>query len=63
LRRRPHDESGFSQGGRCRALVGAAAAGARVPQVNYGARSTTLDEAQRLLVELDEFAAWAEGML
>ena len=35
----------------------------RKDEVNYGARSTTLDEAQRLLVELDDFAAWAEGQL
>jgi hypothetical protein len=35
----------------------------RKDEVNYGARSTTLEEAQRLLVELDEFAAWAEGVL
>lgn len=33
----------------------------RKDEVNYGARSTTLEEAQRLLTELDEFAAWAEG--
>lgn len=33
----------------------------RKDEVNYGARSTTLEEAQRLLAELDEFAAWAEG--
>jgi hypothetical protein len=33
----------------------------RKDEVNYGARSTTLDEAQRLLAELDDFAAWAEG--
>lgn len=32
-------------------------------EVNYGARSTTLDEAQRRLAELDEFAVWAEGKL
>ncbi|MBI5334755.1 MAG: hypothetical protein HZB72_09265 [Burkholderiales bacterium] len=35
----------------------------RKDEVNYGARSTTLDEAQRLIAELDEFAAWAEGLL
>lgn len=35
----------------------------RKDEVSYGARSTTLDEAQRLLAELDDFAAWAEGML
>jgi hypothetical protein len=33
----------------------------RKDEVNYGARSTTLEEAQRLLVELDEFAVWVEG--
>lgn len=33
----------------------------RKDEVSYGARSTTLDEARRLLEELDEFAAWAEG--
>ena len=35
----------------------------RKDEVSYGARSTPLEEAQRLLAELDEFAAWAEGML
>lgn len=35
----------------------------RKDEVNYGVRSTTLDEAQRLLADLDEFAAWAEGKL
>lgn len=35
----------------------------RKDEVNYGARSTTLDEAQRLLAELDDFAAWTEGHL
>ena len=35
----------------------------RKDEVNYGARSTTRDEAARLLAELDEFAAWAEGVL
>lgn len=35
----------------------------RKDEVNYGARSTSLAEAQRLLGELDEFAAWAEGNL
>lgn len=35
----------------------------RKDEVNYGARSTTHDEAVRLLAELDEFAAWAEGVL
>jgi len=33
----------------------------RKDEVNYGARSTAFDEAQRLLAELDDFAAWAEG--
>lgn len=33
----------------------------RKDEVNYGARSTTLEEAQRLLTGLDDFAAWAEG--
>jgi hypothetical protein len=33
----------------------------RKDEVNYGARSTSLDEAQRLLSELDEFAEWAES--
>ena len=33
----------------------------RKDEVNYGARSTTLDEAQRLLLELEEFAEWAEA--
>jgi hypothetical protein len=33
----------------------------RKDEVNYGARSTSLDEAQRLLSELDEFAEWAEN--
>ncbi|HSI60303.1 MAG TPA: hypothetical protein VLA16_22285 [Ideonella sp.] len=35
----------------------------RKDEVNYGARSTTLGEAERLMAELDEFAAWAEGVL
>ncbi len=35
----------------------------RKDEVNYGARSTSLDEAQRLLSELDVFAEWAEGEL
>lgn len=35
----------------------------RKDEVNYGARSTSHDEAARLLAELDEFAAWAEGAL
>ncbi len=35
----------------------------RKDEVNYGARSTTLEEAQQLLQALDEFAIWAEGVL
>ena len=35
----------------------------RKDEVNYGARSTSLEEAQRLLAELDEFSLWAESML
>ena len=35
----------------------------RKDEVNYGARSTSLDEAARLLAELDDFGAWAEGVL
>lgn len=35
----------------------------RKDEVNYGARSTTLEEAQRLLSELEEFAIWVEGAL
>lgn len=35
----------------------------RKDEVNYGARSTTLAEAARLLEELDEFAVWAEGVM
>lgn len=35
----------------------------RKDEVNYGARSTTHEEAERLMAELDEFAAWAEGAL
>lgn len=35
----------------------------RKDEVNYGARSTTHEDAKRLLTELDEFAAWAEGTL
>jgi hypothetical protein len=35
----------------------------RKDEVNYGARSTMLEEAERLLAELDEFAAWAEGLI
>lgn len=33
----------------------------RKDEVNYGVRSTALEEARRLLVELDDFASWAEG--
>ena len=32
----------------------------RKDEVNYGARSTSLDEAARLMAELDDFAEWAE---
>ncbi|MBI5257536.1 MAG: hypothetical protein HY855_13630 [Burkholderiales bacterium] len=35
----------------------------RKDEVNCGARSTTLEEAERLMDELDEFAAWSEGVL
>jgi hypothetical protein len=35
----------------------------RKDEVNYGARSTSLDEAKRLLSELDAFAEWAESAL
>lgn len=35
----------------------------RKDEVNYGARSTTHEEAERLIAELDDFAAWAEGVL
>ncbi len=35
----------------------------RKDEVNYGARSTMLEEALRLLIELDEFAVWAEGVV
>jgi hypothetical protein len=35
----------------------------RKDEVNYGARSTSLDEAKRLLSELDDFAEWAESAL
>ncbi len=31
--------------------------------LNCGARTTTLDKAQRQLAELDEFAVWAQGKL
>ena len=36
---------------------------ARKDEGNYCARSTSLNEAARLLAELDDFAAWAEGVL
>lgn len=36
---------------------------ARKDEVSYGARSTPLDEARRLLQELADFGAWAEGEL
>jgi hypothetical protein len=35
----------------------------RKDEVNYGARSTSLAEAERLLAELDDFAGWTEGVL
>lgn len=35
----------------------------RKDEVNYGARSTSLDEAKRLLSELDDYAEWAESAL
>ena len=35
----------------------------RKDEVNYGARDTTHEEAERLIAELDDFAAWAEGVL
>ena len=35
----------------------------RKDEVNYGARSTSLDEARRLLAELDEYFEWAEATL
>ena len=35
----------------------------RKDEVNYGARSTSLDEAKRLLSDLDVFAEWAESEL
>ena len=33
----------------------------RKDEVNCGARSTSLDEAKRLLAKLDDFAEWAES--
>ena len=44
-------------------LMVSAAIGYVDAEVNYGARSTTHDDAERLLTELDEFAAWVEGAL
>ena len=35
----------------------------RKDEVGYGARSSTLDDAERLLAELDDFAVWVEGRL
>ncbi|HEY4083958.1 MAG TPA: hypothetical protein VGM81_24990 [Burkholderiaceae bacterium] len=35
----------------------------RKDEVNYGARSTSCEEAERILAELDDFASWAEGTL
>ena len=35
----------------------------RKDEVNYGARSTSLEEAKRLLSDLDVFAEWAESEL
>ncbi len=35
----------------------------RKDEVNYGARSSSLDEAKRLLSALDVFVDWAEGIL
>jgi hypothetical protein len=35
----------------------------RKDEVNYGARSTSLDEAKLLLSDLDVFAEWAESAL
>lgn len=35
----------------------------RKDEVNYGARSATIAEAEQMLAELDEFAVWAEGVL
>ena len=35
----------------------------RKDEVNYGTRSTSLEEAQQLLAGLDQFAAWVEGAL
>lgn len=35
----------------------------RKDEINYGARSAPHDEAERLIAELHEFAAWAEGVL
>ncbi|MDB5817912.1 MAG: hypothetical protein JWQ11_1552 [Rhizobacter sp.] len=35
----------------------------RKDEVNYGARSTSHGEAERLIAELDDFAVWAEGVI
>jgi hypothetical protein len=35
----------------------------RKDAVNYGARSSSLDEVKRLLSELDDFVDWAEATL
>jgi len=35
----------------------------RKDEVNHGARSTTHEEAERLIAQLDDFATWAEGVL
>jgi hypothetical protein len=35
----------------------------RKDEVNSGARSMTHEEAERLIAELDDFAAWVEGVL
>jgi len=34
----------------------------RKDEVNYGARSSRLEEAESLLAELDDFAAWIDGI-
>ena len=35
----------------------------RKDEVSYGARSTSREEAEKLLAELDDFAVWLEGKL
>lgn len=35
----------------------------RKDEVSYGARSTTFEEAELLLADLDDFASWVEGLL